>query len=126
MTRPIWMALAPSPKGTQLLAMRGANETLLKGWLSREPASPRALQALLEAIALWEGTPLRAALVVNEAERGSATMLCHDVFHDFGRTPLYTLDWVIRTSARDRRGRAIDRDADFRDLARLLVEEVAR
>lgn len=49
----IWMAIAPRPTGTRVIAMQGAAETLLKACLSCNPAHPRALPTLLEGIALY-------------------------------------------------------------------------
>lgn len=127
MSRPIWMALAPSNTETKVLALRRAGESILTASLSRDPASPRAAQALIEAIALWEGATVRAALVVPEKDAGSDTTLCRDLFTEFGSTPLYTLDWIHRAPVRGRRAdQRIRGDASFRQLARLLVTEVAR
>jgi hypothetical protein len=121
------MALAPSNTETKVLALRRAGESILTASLRRDPASPRAAQALIEAIALWEGATVRAALVVPEKDAGSETTLCRDLFTDFGTTPLYTLDWIHRAAARARRADPrIRGDASFRQLARLLVTEVAR
>lgn len=59
------------------------------------------MTALLEAIVLWEGLPVRAALVVDESSsRSHPTTLYHDLFDDFGgSTPLYQLEWVPRAPA---------------------------
>jgi hypothetical protein len=62
----IWLGLCPSPRTTRVLAMRGPGETIMKAHLSLRPSSPRAVIALLEALTLWEGLPVRAALVVDD------------------------------------------------------------
>lgn len=122
----IWLGLSPSPRSTRVLAMRGASEVILKAHLSLCPSSPRAVTTLLEALALWEGAPVRAALVVDESSTSSCpTTLYRDLFAVFGQnTPLYELDWVPRAVRRRRDG--LTGLGDFGDLERLLVRSVAR
>jgi hypothetical protein len=124
----IWLGLCPSAHATRILAMRGPSETILKAHLSLRPSSPRAVIALLEAMALWEGVPVRAALVVDDSSTPStSTSLYRDTFAVFGdETPLYRLEWVPRSAA-DRRRRDVLRGmGEFGDLERLLVRAVAR
>jgi len=106
--------------------MRGPGETILKAHLSLRPASSRAVTALFEAIALWEGAPVRAALVVDESSTPSCpTTLYRDLFAVFGEsTPLYQLEWVPRAVRRRRDG--LTGLGDFGDLERLLARSVAR
>jgi hypothetical protein len=95
----------------------------LKARLSREPSHPRALPTLLEAIALWQGEKVHAALYAAERDGASDSSLYRDAFADFGG-PLYTLEWI--SAAAGRRRRDIRGVADFADLRRLLTQEVAR
>lgn len=122
----IWLGLSPSPRCTRILAMRGPGETILKANLSLRPGSSRAVPALLEAIALWEGAPVRAALVVDESSTASCpTTLYRDLFGDFGDcAPLYQLQWVPRVVRRRRDG--LTGLGDFSDLQRVLARSVAR
>lgn len=122
----IWLSLSPSGRSTRILAMRGPRETILKAHLSLRPSSARAVTALFEAIALWEGAPVRAALVVDESSTSSCpTTLYRDLFDVFGEsTPLYKLDWIPRAVRRRRDG--LTGLGDFGDLERLLVRSVAR
>lgn len=122
----IWMGLCPSARSTRILAMRGPSEVILKAHLSLRPTSGRAVTALLEAIALWEGAPVRAALVVDESStRSSPTTLYRDLFAVLGEsTPLYQLEWVPRAVRRRRDG--LTGLGDFGDLERLLARSVAR
>lgn len=122
----IWVGLSPSARSTRILAMRGPGETILKAHLSLRPASSRAVTALFEAIALWEGAPVRAALVVDESSTPSCpTTLYRDLFAVFGEsTPLYQLEWVPRAVRRRRDG--LTGLGDFGDLERLLARSVAR
>ena len=124
----IWLGLCPSPRTTRILAMRGPGETILKAHLSLHPASHRAVVALLEAIALWEGAPVRAALVVDDGSMSSpSTSLYRDTFALFGeQTPLYRLEWVPQSGAARRRRDGLTGLGDFADLERLLARTVAR
>src|ERR1700730_16456916 len=101
----IWMGIAPGPTGTRVLAMHGATETILKARLRRDPAHPRALATLLEAIALWQGAPVRAALAADQEPTSYAASLCRSPFPDFAINPLFTVDWVpVAGRARRRAG----------------------
>jgi len=121
----IWLGLSPGPLSTRLLAMRGPKELILKAELSRTPSSPRAVQALMEAIALWEGIPVRAVIVADDHPPACDTSLYREAFPDHGRSLLYTLDWVPRGHRRRRRD-VLGGMGDFRDLERVLCSEVAR
>ena len=122
----IWMGIAPSATSTRVLAMAGPHDTILKARLSRSPAHPRAMATLLEAIALWQGRPIRAALCADEQHGGSDSSLFRETFADVGG-PLYTLDWI---PAPERGRRARRRDiagmGEFADLRQILLDEVAR
>ena len=122
----IWMGISPGAQSTRVLAMAGASDTILKARLSRSPSHPRAMTTLLEAIALWQGRPIRAALCADAQCDGSETSLYRETFADVGG-PLYTLDWI---PAPERGRRAHRRDISgmgaFADLRQLLLDEVAR
>lgn len=122
----IWLALTASARSTRILAMRGPNETILKAHLSLSPSSSRAVTTLLEAIALWEGAPVRAALVVDESSTRSCGTTLYRSLSDaiVESTPLYELQWVPRGARRRRDG--LTGLGDFGDLERLLARSVAR
>jgi hypothetical protein len=122
----IWMAIAPDTTSTRVLAMAGAQDTILKARLSRSPSHPRAMASLLEAIALWQGLPIRAALCADERLDGSDTSFFRETFIDRGG-PLYTLDWLPALGqVRRARRRDIPGMGKFEDLRKLLIEQVAR
>jgi hypothetical protein len=121
----IWMGIAPGPAATRVIAMQGAADTILKARLCREPAHTRALPALLEAIALWQGSQVRAALAVDAEQMGCDSTLYRAAFPDVGSPPLYTLDWAPAPGRR-RRHSNLSGMGDFRDLRQLLLFEVAR
>ncbi len=118
------MGISPGPRDTRVIAMTGSHETILKARLSRQPSHPRALATLLEAVALWQGLQVRAALCATERDGGSDSSLYREAFADFGG-PLYTLEWVP-AAALGRRRHGIRGVGDFADLRRLLMTEVAR
>lgn len=120
----IWMAIAPERDTTRVIAMAGPTETILKARLLPEPAHPRAMATLLEAIALWQGSRVRAALCAAEKDGASDTRLYREAFTDVGG-PLYTLDWVPAPRAR-RRHRDVTGVGPFADLRQLVLFEVAR
>jgi hypothetical protein len=123
----IWLGLSPGAHSTRVLAMRGPGEPILKAHLSLRPSSPRAVTAMFEAIALWEGTPVRAALAVDESSTSACpTTLYQHLFAVFGdTTPLYSLEWVSY-EARRRRRDGLTGMGEFGDLERFLVRAVAR
>ena len=119
----IWMGIAPERHATRVIAMAGPSETILKARLAPAPAHPRAMATLLEAVALWQGFPVRAALAAAESGDGSDSSLYREAFTDHG--PLYTVDWVPACRAR-RRHRDVAGVGAFGDLRQLVLFEVAR
>jgi hypothetical protein len=123
----IWVGLWPNAHTTRVVVMRGASETILRASLPLRPSSPRAVTTLFEAIALWEGRPVRAVLVADESSTTSlATTLHRDTFAIFGeRTALYELQWVVQGPARRRRPVRGAMNS-FGDLERLVVHTASR
>jgi hypothetical protein len=122
----LWMAIAPGPLASRVIAMTGPSETILKARLLRQPSHPRALATLLEAVALWQGTKVHAALVAEEREGVSDLSLYREAFTDLGG-PLYTLEWLpAEARGRRRRGRDLAGVGDFSDLRRAVLLEVGR
>ncbi|WP_437644268.1 hypothetical protein [Sorangium sp. So ce362] len=121
----IWMGIAPGPTATRVLAMHGAGETLLKARLRRDPSHPRALATLLEAIALWQGMHVHAALAADDERTSCDSSLCRDRLTDHGIDPLFTVAWVP-VAGRRRRRPGIAGMGRFHDLERLLIGEVSR
>lgn len=121
----IWMGVLPEAKCTRVLAMAGPSETILKARLSPTPSHPRAMATLLEAVALWQGQKVRAALGAGEKDGVSDLSPYREAFTDFGG-PLYSVDWVPAPGRVRRRHRDIAGLGDFSDLRQLLLFEVAR
>lgn len=121
----LWMAISPNSRATRVIAMAGASETILKARLASQPAHPRALPTLLEAIALWQGEKVHAALCAAGRDGESDSSLFRAAFADFGG-PLYSLEWVPAEGRARRRHRDLAGVGDFADLRRLLISEGAR
>lgn len=88
MSRP-WMVWSPSAESTRVL-VRSGEQILLKARLSPGPAHPRAAQWLMEAVALWEGTPVRGVIAADAARSSYARAFWDAVGMDFGGA-LYSL-----------------------------------
>ncbi|MFG0273570.1 MAG: hypothetical protein ACF8QF_00775 [Phycisphaerales bacterium] len=121
----IWMAIRPGRTGTRVLATAGVKQTLLKANLALEPAHPRAVPALLEAVALWQGEQVRAALCVDGSDGGCDTTLSQTLVDVFDPTPLFRLD-IVPDRPRSRERDRLEGMGDFRDLRQLLLFEVAQ
>ena len=121
----IWMGIAPCAECTRVLAMSGASETIMKARLLRSPSHPRAMATLLEAIALWQGRTVRAALCADASPNGSDTSIFRAAFCDDGG-PLYSVDWVPSPGGRKHARRDITGMGAFADLRQVLLCEVAR
>ncbi len=120
----IWMGIASGARSTRVVAMSGPGETFLKAQLDSEPRHARALGTLLEAVALWQGLPVRAAISVGGRDGSCDSHLYREMFLDDGGA-LYRLVWVP-TGVPRRRSARLHGLGSFRDLERLVVEEVAR
>lgn len=120
----LWVAIDSKCHETRVLATAGPMESVLKARLSSSVAHPRAVPTLLEALALWQGMPVRAALVVDDTDHSSATRLVLDSWAGFGGPPLYEVEFVPRRKARHRD--VLDGMGAFHDLRQLMLFEVAR
>ena len=120
----IWMGIAPGKTTTRVLAMAGPGETILKARLAPDPLHRLALGTLLEAVALWQGQPVRAALCVGAEGPSCESNLYREALPDDGGA-LYSLSWVPTGVTRRRRPR-LDGLGSFRDLEHLVIQEVAR
>lgn len=122
----IWMAIAAERTGARILAMTGPGETILKAKLLPNPAHPRAVGTLLEAVALWQGRRIRAALCVDDAPDLFATSRYPDILYDSSETPLYELEWVPGLHRARRHKDDLRGMGRFHDLRQLVLFEVAR
>lgn len=122
--RSLWVAIDSRCDETRILATAGPRETVLKARLSPTPQHPRALPTLLDALAMWQGIQVRAAVVADGQDASCATRLKLDFAADFLGAPLYQLEYVPRHKPRHRD--RLDGCGPFHDLRQLLLFEVAR
>lgn len=122
--RSLWVAIDSRTDETRILVTAGPKETVLKARLSSTAQHPRAVPALLEALAMWHGMPVRAVVVVDDQEGSSATRLKLGWLADFAGEPLYTLKFVDRRKRHHRD--QLDGLGQFHDLRQLTMFEVAR
>jgi hypothetical protein len=116
------VVIAPSPSTTRVLVTEhdaSGTQTLLKAHLRADPSHPRALQWLLEALALWQGQTVHAALVADGTAHSYGTHLYGDWFAEHDGA-LYRIELV------ERRGRRAHRDrvramGSFGDLRQLVL-----
>ncbi len=120
----IWMGIAPGSTATRVIAMAGPSDTILKAQLSCEPRHPRALGTLLEAVALWQGRPVRAALCAAPSGFSYDSSLFREAFSEDGGA-LYSVVLARDRLPRRRRDR-LQGVGRFQDLERIVIEEVAR
>lgn len=117
---PLWMAISPGANATRVLATHGS-ETIVKARLSRAPSHPRALQWMLEAVALWQGGRVRAVLCAPRSGGRRQVPLYPEWFDDFGGA-LYSLEWIPH-EASPRPRDAVGAMGDFRDLKQLRISD---
>jgi len=120
------MKIAPATTGTRVIVVETSateEQTILKARLRSQPSHPRALQWLIESLALWQGATVRAALCAPARSATCGTYFYPEWFADFGGA-LYTLELADVTG----RCRRVRRDSvgglgDFRDLKQLRLWE---
>jgi len=123
-TRSLWVTIDSKCDETRILATAGPQATVLKARLASTVHHPRALPTLLEALAMWEGMPVRAAVVVGGSDDSSASRLKLDFLTDLSGAPLYKLEFIDNHRRRHRD--QLDGMGEFYDLRQLSLFEVAR
>lgn len=118
----LWLGVSPGAEATRVIALQD-NETILKAHLSSVPNHPRALPWLLEAMALWQGTAVRAVLSAGCGVGGPVTSFYRDWFVDFGG-PLYSIEWDTGERSRGRRHDRLRYRGDFGDLKQMHIEDL--
>ncbi len=119
----IWIGISPGPERSRVLVQDGPGETLLKARLPAVPAHPRAVATLCEALALWCGQPVRAALAAGGP--GTSFDMTRWLGQD-GPTANALFEMAVVSVARPPRDRdRLEGLGDFRDLRQLVFFEVA-
>ena len=123
--RHLWMGITPGPDVTRVLVQDGSDQTLLKARLPHSPRHPRALLTLGEALALWVGRPVRAAIAADGPGAFCATTPWLETFDLLTQSPLVEVDFVARARPpRERDG--LDGLGDFRAVRQLILRTVPR
>lgn len=122
MNETIWMGIAPGSEATRVIAL-SQGQTLLKAHLQSPPAHPRALQWLLEAVALWQGSKVRCVLCADGGAGTRVTSLYRDYFADFGG-PLYALQHGEHLRELGRHADRLGMQGDFSDLRQLHLSDL--
>jgi hypothetical protein len=121
--RSLWVVIDSKPDQTRVLAMTGPTETILKARLSGTVQHPRAVPALLEALAIWEGRPVRAVIVAGVRDGSSVKRLKLEFGDEFAGQPLYELQFSA--GHRHRHRDLLEGMGAFDDLRQLAMFEVA-
>jgi hypothetical protein len=123
--RHLWMGITPGPDVTRVLVQDGPDQTLLKARLPHSPRHPRALLTLGEALALWVGRPVRAAIAADGPGAFCATTPWLETFDLLTQSPLVEVDFVAHARPpRERDG--LDGLGDFRAVRQLILRTVPR
>lgn len=123
----LWAAIDPSQFEARILISRGARQPVLKARLTRRPQHHRALPTLLEAIALWEGKPIRAALVADVLDNSFEATGYPSIFGEHDDTPLYQIHYVRSLAEARRQCRDEIRGMGrYHDLEQLMLLTVAQ
>lgn len=121
----LWMGIMPGPEVTRVLLQDGPEQTLLKARLPHWPIHPRAIETLCEALALWCGRKVCAALVADGPGSFCGTRPWHDTFDSLTRPPLYEIHLVSSVRPTRERDR-LEGLGSYRDLRQIILSEVAR
>lgn len=102
----------PTRHAVRLLVTNRDGDEILKARLPAYPQHPRALLSLLEALALWAGQPLTAAISVGP----QVDLRCGEAIFGDGLLPLDSALVRFEVLAPARRRRTLAGVGDFRQL----------
>ena len=119
----LFMGLSPGSTGTRVL-VTDRDDVVLKARLSCPPSHPKAMAWLIEAVAMWQGAPVRAVLCAGGRHRTYAARFRADWLPDFGG-PLYSLEIVDEVGSLAVRDR-LEGLGPFADLKQLRLEDALR
>jgi hypothetical protein len=121
----LWAVIDSRSNETRILAMSGPKETVLKARLSATAQHRLAVPSLLEALALWQGMPVRAVVVADAPDGSALARLKLDhLLAEVDGGPLFKLELVPGHKRRHRD--VLDAMGAFHDLRQLVMFEVAR
>ncbi len=123
--RSLWMGIMPGLEFTRVTVQDGWEQTLLKARLPHSPKHPRAVETLCEAIALWCGRNVCAALVVDGPDAFCVTKPWRDTVERLTRHPLFEVHLVSSGRPAHERDR-LDGLSDYHELRQWIFSGVAR
>lgn len=120
----LWMGIIPGPVTTRVMVQDSPYHTLLRARLPHAPVHPRAVETLCEAVAIWCGRSLTAAIAVEGPETSCDMKPWLDTVETITRPPLFKIHLVAcGMSARDRDRLEL---SDLRALRRMVLSGEAR
>jgi hypothetical protein len=123
--RSLWMGIMPGLEFTRILVQDGWEQTLLKARLPHSPNHPRAVETLCEAMALWCGRRVCAALVVDGPGALCVTKPWQDTVEGLTRQPLFEIHLASSGRPAHERDR-LDGLSDYHELRHAIFSEEAR
>jgi hypothetical protein len=109
------MGVMPGLEVTRVLVQDNWDQTLLRARLPHSPQYPRALESLCEAIALWYGRKVCAALVVDGPAAICVTRPWRDIVERLTHHDLFEVHLVSRGRPAEERDR-LDGLRDYDEL----------
>ena len=123
--RSLWMGIMPGLESTRVVGQHDWDRLMLKARLPHSPQDPWAMETLCEAMALWCGRKVCAALVVDGPGSLCVTKPWRDTVARLGRHELFEVHLVSRGRRAEERDR-LDGLHDYDDLRWLIFSEEAR
>jgi hypothetical protein len=123
--RPLWMGIRPGLEVTRIVVRDGWAPILLKGRLPHSPKYHGAVETLCEAVALWCGRKVCAALVVDGPDAFCGTKPWHDTVDRLRDHPLFEVHLVSSGRPAHERDR-LDGLHDYHELRQQILNEEAR
>ncbi len=117
--RSLWMGIMPGLELTRVVVQDNWDQTMLKARLPHSPTHSRALEPLCQAIALWCGRKVCAALVVDGPDAFCVTRPWRDTVERLSRHDLFEVHLVSRGRPAEERDR-LDGLHDYDELRWLL------
>ena len=119
----VWTLIDIRRPVPRILVTHGSQQPMLKAIMTGPPHHVRAMGAFLQALSMWEGRAVRAALVVDKGD-GCVVNRYLDFATMAERTPMYSIEYITAPYLNEsKRSEEMDQ---FRDLKELLRSEVGQ
>ncbi len=116
----LWSTTLRIERDVRLLVRNPQGDDLIKARLPLRPAHPRALVTMLEGVALFGGTPLRAVISAGGCRDGELEFeqWCDDLWP--AESPLVHFEFALPARSASRRTRGVADGRDVRQQLRLV------